>query len=358
MAVHAGVHAGVHALDSRRRRPRAAASRGYAPRVTTVPDEGVAGPGVTDRGRPRARFTVVLGLLWLVVPLVLFLLDRSVLLAGNPAQVIALAASGLIGVVLLVRDRSVDGRPAPRRPTWRRVVGRVCGALATAVVLGALVWLRPFGATPEAVAAMAGGPGVSVTDAPAHIVIAPTTGTPTRGLVFQPGARVDPRAYVPMLTEVSRQGVLVVVVKQPFGIGFLATKAPHAFIDRHPEVTSWAVAGHSLGGVVAAGFAHDHPGVVKGLVLWASYPIDSLAARDDVAVASVSGSRDGFTTPADVEASRALLPGDTAYTVVEGAVHAFFGDYGEQPGDGTPTVGRPEAQRQIVAATVALVTGM
>lgn len=326
--------------------------------MTTVPDEGLAGTGAGARRRPRARFTVVLGVLWLVVPLVLFLLDHAVLLAGNPAQVIALAASGLIGVVLLVRDRS---EPHPRRRTARpvlRVVGRVAGVLVTVVVLGALVWLRPFGATAEAVAAMSGSADVRVMDAPAHIVIAPTSGTPTRGLIFQPGARVDPRAYVPMLSEVSRQGVIVFIVKQPFGIGFLATTAPHAFIDRHPEVTSWTIAGHSLGGVVAAGFAHDHPGVVKGLVLWASYPVDSMAERTDLAVASVSGTRDGFTTPADIAASRPLLPGDTAYTAVTGAVHSYFGDYGDQPGDGTPTVSRAEAQRQIVAATVALVDGL
>ena len=107
-------------------RRRWALLRGYPQVVTTVPDEGVTGTGSTAPRRPRARFTVVLGVLWLVVPLVLFLLDRSVLLAGNPAQVIALAASGLIGVVLLVRDRSDDPRTAPVRP-WLTVVGRVAG---------------------------------------------------------------------------------------------------------------------------------------------------------------------------------------------------------------------------------------
>ncbi|GGM95990.1 hypothetical protein GCM10009721_23120 [Terrabacter tumescens] len=324
--------------------------------MTSVPDEEVLGPDRAGR-RPRARFAVALGILWLVVPLVLFLLDRSVLLAGNPAQVIALAASGLIGVVLLARDRGDEPREAHHR-AWVRVVGRGVGVLLTLVVLGALVWLRPFAATPAAAASVSGGAGVRITDAPAHIVITPTSGTPTRGLIFQPGARVDPRAYVPMLTQVSRQGILVVVVKQPFNIGFLAMTAPHAFIDCHPEVTSWAIGGHSLGGVVAATFAHDHPGVVKGLVLWASYPVGSLADHTDLAVASVSGTRDGFTTPADVQASRSLLPGDTAYTAVAGAVHSFFGDYGEQPGDGTPTVDRATAQRQIVDATVALLDGM
>lgn len=319
-----------------------------------MPFDEVLDPEPAPRRRRRARLSVALGILWLLVPLVLFVLDRSVLLAGNPAQVIALAACGLIGVVLLARDRSgADGARADATRPWLRGIGRGLGVLVTLVVLGALVWLRPFAATPQAVAAMSGSAQVRITDAPAHIIITPTSATPTRGLIFQPGARVDPRAYVPMLSEVSRHGVLVVVVKQPLGIGFLATTAPHAFIDGHPEVRSWAVGGHSLGGVVAAGFAHDHPGTVKGLVLWASYPVGSLAGRADLSVASVSGTRDGFTTPADVAASRALLPSDTAYTAVAGAVHSFFGDYGDQPGDGSPTVGRADAQRQIVAATVA-----
>ena len=44
-------------------------------------------------------------------------------------------------------------------------------------------------------------------------------------------------------------------------------------------------------------------------------------------------------------------PGDAE---IEGAVHSFFGDYGDQPGDGTPTIDREGAQDQIVAATLAL----
>jgi hypothetical protein len=194
-----------------------------------------------------------------------------------------------------------------------------------------------------------------VSDASTTITLMPESGAATSGLVFQPGARVDPRAYVPILTEVSRGGVLVVIVKQPFDIGFLAIGAPAAAIEAHPEVTTWDVGGHSLGGVAASSYAGPHTDTVRGLVLWASYPVGSLA-QSGLRVASVSGSADGLATPADIEASRVDLPGDTAYTVVEGGVHAFFGDYGEQPGDGTPGVSREEAQRQIVAATLALTT--
>ena len=81
-------------------------------------------------------------------------------------------------------------------------------------------------------------------------------------------------------------------------------------------------------------------------------------ADTSLKVASISGTNDGLATPADIEASKADLPGSTVFTPVEGSVHAFFGDYGSQPGDGTPAVSRDEAQKRIVAATVALLQSL
>ena len=311
--------------------------------------------------RLAVAWSALLGGVLLVAAVWLSAISWSVLRAGHPAHLLTLVATGVVGALLLVRALVVQRR-GPRAGTasrrrWPRVLGRTLAAVATVVVVGCLVWLVPFAATPSAIAAMSGTSGVRVTDAATTITLAPESGSATRGLVFQPGARVDPRAYVPMLTEVSRSGVLVVIVKQPFDIGFLAIDAPAAAIEAHPEVTAWAVGGHSLGGVAASSYAGSHLDTVRGLVLWASYPPASLA-QSGLRVASVSGSADALATPADIEASRVDLPGDTAYTVVEGGVHAFFGDYGEQPGDGTPGVSREEAQRQIVAATVELMASL
>ena len=58
-----------------------------------------------------------------------------------------------------------------------------------------------------------------------------------------------------------------------------------------------------------------------------------------------------------MEASRDDLPADTTYVVIDGAVHAFFGDYGEQSGDGTPGISRTDAQDQIVGATLDILAG-
>lgn len=112
------------------------------------------------------------------------------------------------------------------------------------------------------------------------------------------------------------------------------------------------VGGHSLGGPAAARLAAHHPDRVRGLLFWASYSDIDLRGARDLDVASVYGTRDALSTPAAVR--QAPLPPGTEFVAVEGAVHAHFGDYGPQRGDGRPATSRAEAQRQVVAATLRL----
>ena len=314
-----------------------------------VPSPAAPGDGSARPGWRSLR--VAVGAVWIATVLVVLVARWDALLHGHPAHPLLLLAVLLAGVALVVAG--VRGAVRQRAPGRLRVAGRVVGGLLALVLVAVLVYLVPLPASPDAVASLTGSPSVRVTDSTTTITLTPV-GEPARaGLVFQPGAKVDPRAYVPLLTRVSEAGFLVVVVKQPLNIGFLATGAPASVIADHPEVGAWAVGGHSLGGVAAGSFAGRSPTPVDGMLLWASYPLGSLADRDLV-VASVSGTADGLSTPADIDESRALLPGSTTFVAVEGGVHAFFGDYGEQSGDGTPTVSRARAQDEIVAGSVDL----
>ena len=164
---------------------------------------------------------------------------------------------------------------------------------------------------------------------------------------------MDSRAYAELLRPVAEAGYLIVILKSPYGIAFAQPGQSAGPIDDHPEVTTWAVGGHSLGGVVAAGYAGDHTDTATGLLLYASYPNTDLSGDTDLQVESISGSNDGLTTPADIASTKDLLPPDTEFTVIEGGVHAYFGDYGEQPGDGQPAVSRDIASAEIVTATTA-----
>jgi pimeloyl-ACP methyl ester carboxylesterase len=141
----------------------------------------------------------------------------------------------------------------------------------------------------------------------------------------------------------------------PLHLAVLAPDRAAEVLDYYPGVKHWAIGGHSLGGSMAAHFAHGHPGAVQGLVLWASYPAgsDDLSAAD-LQVASIYGTQDGLVTVGKLEASRALLPPGTVWTAIEGGNHGQFGWYGPQAGDNPATISHGEQEAQTVAATVAL----
>lgn len=226
----------------------------------------------------------------------------------------------------------------------RRWIARSLAVLASAVVCAVLLYTYPLAATPAAQDAMRSDAAVTVVDRATEIELIPNGPHRGTGLVFYPGARVDSRAYLPLLRPVAEAGYPVVVLKPPMGMAILQAGQGEQAFDRAQR---WVAGGHSLGGPAAARLASSHPDQVRGLLLWASYP--DIEVRD-VDVTSIYGTRDALSDPAAVR--QAPLPPDTEFVAVPGAIHAYFGDYGPQSGDGQPTTSRAEAQRQIVAATL------
>lgn len=276
---------------------------------------------------------------------------------GHPAYAVLL-------VLTLVGSGLLAWRAARPRDAWRgwRRAAQVVGLVAWLGWVAATAWLRPFVAVEPALTAMRSDEAVTVTESATRIVLAPVGTADGTGVFFQPGARVDARAYAAVLRPLAEAGHPVVITKQPFGIGFLDVGAFDGVRAERPEVTAWVLGGHSLGGVVAAQEAdeadEDTTAPAVGLLLYGSFPAGDVSTSLTAAVASISGSLDGLSTPADIEASRADLPADTQFTVVEGGVHAFFGDYGPQPGDGTPTISHDEAREQISRTSVEFVDGV
>ena len=156
---------------------------------------------------------------------------------------------------------------------------------------------------------------------------------------------------------VAGEGYLVVIVPMPLNLAFFAPDRAAEVMAAFPEISRWAVGGHSLGGAMSARFAYENSEAVQGLALWAAYP----ASTDDLSnhsltVASIYGTRDGLATEDKIEASRSLLPLDTGWVAIEGGNHAQFGWYGPQSGDNAATISRDEQQVQIVTATLALLS--
>jgi hypothetical protein len=215
-----------------------------------------------------------------------------------------------------------------------------------------VIWgSMPAAPMPEALAALTSDSQVLVDTEP-WLVFEPAGQEPIAGLVFYPGARVDPRAYAPAGRALAEDGYLVVIVPMPLNFAVLAPDRAGDVMAAFPGVEHWAVGGHSLGGAMAARFAFKDLNATDGLVLWAAYPAssDDLSGHD-LAVASIFGTRDGLATQKEIDASRPLLPPGTTWVAIEGGNHAQFGWYGPQNGDNEATISREDQQAQVIAAT-------
>jgi predicted alpha/beta-hydrolase family hydrolase len=276
---------------------------------------------------------------------------------SSPAYLITLVLSLAVAIGLATWALLVG--PPPQRPPWKVWSARAGLLIVGAVLLGLLVYLKPLSAKQIALDALDDGNGVTVDVSRSSIRLTPTDGPRPTGLAFYPGAKVDPQAYAHVLRPIAEAGFPVVIFKQPYNLAVLAPNAANAVIgDPDDAIDRWAVGGHSLGGAMASSYAESDRDELVGLLLFAAYPVSDMSERTGLAVMSVSGTNDGLATPADIDERRPDLPAATEYVAIDGGIHSFFGDYGEQRGDGTPGTSRADAQGQIAAASISFLEGL
>ncbi|MCA0981726.1 alpha/beta hydrolase [Exiguobacterium aestuarii] len=169
------------------------------------------------------------------------------------------------------------------------------------------------------------------------------------GVILYPGAKVEKEAYAYYGTQLAEEGVFVAIPSLRLNLGILDIDAAAPIIEAHPEIERWIVAGHSLGGSAASGYALEHQELVGGVIFLASYPISSMV-DSDLRVLSISGELDGLAVPEDIEASRSDLPEDSQFVQIEGGNHANFGMYGPQKGDQESPLTSKEQLDEVLSA--------
>ena len=245
-----------------------------------------------------------------------------------------------------------DGPPHQRR--WVRVLLWVVAGLGVVVAATVVWWVLGFpDADAAALAEVESRQDLEVAelDGVGGVALHPAGDRSETAVVFYPGAAVPPEAYLAVWAPVvAETGVSVFIPEMPLRLAVLGRSRADAVIEANDQVATWWVGGHSLGGAMAWSYAGlQQPGDLAGLILWGAYVTEGadLQRRDDLAVLSVSGSRDGLSTPQDMDERRGLLPDDARMVELEGVNHAQFGRYGPQSGDGTPTVTDDRATRLI-----------
>ena len=167
------------------------------------------------------------------------------------------------------------------------------------------------------------------------------------GLIFYPGGKVEYTAYAPLLHELAENGILCILPHMNCNLAVLEMNAADGLCDYYPEIESWYIGGHSLGGSMAASYLEKHADDFDGLLLCASYSTADLSSFD-IDVFSIYGSNDLVLNAEKYESYKCNLPADFKELVIDGGCHAFFGSYGTQDGDGTPTISEAEQRAQTI----------
>jgi len=236
----------------------------------------------------------------------------------------------------------------------------VIGLVSIVIVgaLGMLIWSKTgtYPAKTVALSALESTERVSITQ-DKWIIFTPVVEEAETGLIFYPGGLVEPTAYAPVLHQIAEEGILVIIVPMPLNLAIFNTGAANSVIDAYPYISTWILAGHSLGGAAAAIYAENNPDKIAAIALWDSYPPKSADLSDNaIAAISIFGTTDHFPNTENFDAQRYLLPEDTLFVAIEGANHAQFGDYGPQKGDVAASISLTEQHQRVAEIMLDFIT--
>lgn len=234
--------------------------------------------------------------------------------------------------------------------TYRHIT-RIVALLLAVVIIGGFVYVKSgYDATEEAVAATASNENVTVTEEKnGDLVFMPEN--PIAGMIFYPGAKVEYKAYAPLMQKFAQQRIACVLVEMPLNLAVLDKDAAKGIKEQYPQIRDWYMAGHSLGGAMAASYTAAHADEYKGLILLAAYSEEDLS-QTELQVISLYGSEDQVLDLEKYEECKLNLPETTYGLAIGGGCHAFFGDYGEQSGDGEPWIDREKQMDLTVEAVL------
>lgn len=173
-----------------------------------------------------------------------------------------------------------------------------------------------------------------------------------KGLIIYPGTRVNSEAYAVLAQMIALRGVTVVLAQMPLDLSVLDIDRADDIIANLTDINSWSIAGHSMGGAMAAFYTKVNLDKIDGLIMLGSYPAESTDLSDTgIEFISIYSSEDFIASEEEILHKRHLSPIASEYYKIEGGNHAGFGYYGPQKGDGEAIISREE-QHKIAAEKI------
>ncbi|PKO13970.1 MAG: alpha/beta hydrolase [Chloroflexi bacterium HGW-Chloroflexi-10] len=241
------------------------------------------------------------------------------------------------------------------RKTSKKLIIRIMIAMMiTVVVFLAIKYLtyerQPL---PQALAAVESDQNVTVSRYP-WLSFTPKLASST-GFIFYPGGRISFLGYSDLMRSISEQGFTVIVPKIPLNMAVFNANIADKIIAAHPEIKTWVIGGHSVGGTAAAMYTSAHPENIDGLAIWSSFPAESSdLSKLNIPVVLLFGGNETGVTDESVGARKHLLPADTLYVKIEGGDHHQFGSYELTTEENMATTSREVQHEQILSTMFVL----
>lgn len=225
------------------------------------------------------------------------------------------------------------------------------GVIVAGLILGFFIYTNNYyHAAPSAISSLEGDASITLTYDQDYLVLAPTENTSETGFIFYPGGKVEYTAYAPLLSHLTKAGYTCIIPQMPFNLAVFGQDAATPIMADFPEIKHWYLGGHSLGGAMAASYASKHSDAIEGLVLLGAYSTEDLSSLP-LKVLSIYGSEDQVLNKENYDKGKAYLPETSTELCIEGGNHAYYGEYGEQKGDGEATISSSE-QQQLTADAI------
>lgn len=175
-------------------------------------------------------------------------------------------------------------------------------------------------------------------------------------LIFFPGAMVDPKAYVPLCRKIADNNIQVYLIKMPWRLASQGYKLPKELNLFADSTKTYILAGHSLGGKMAAQFVYENPNLIDKLILiGTTHPRDISLADSKIPILKIYGSNDGVADEKLIFENKPKLPATAKFIKIEGANHSQFGYYGFQLGDSSSSISRGQQQEETLKHIIAFI---
>jgi hypothetical protein len=224
-------------------------------------------------------------------------------------------------------------------PNWLNKTSRILLYIILGVSAISVMYINsPYTPEPEMYEFIELNSNVTRSDTSKAIVLEPSTYE--NNIVFIPGGKVMPEAYLYLATELANQGMKVTIIKPIANLAILQPNLGSKYLE---EGKTNIVMGHSLGGVVSSMVVSKHPDI-NYLVLLGSYNLGEIESTETLIIsAEFDIQMDWDTYDENTKSINNLTE-----VMIEGGNHAYFGYYGNQRGDGEAEMSNKEQQDLVV----------